>query len=448
MLNSGFAQEIITPKRGISLAGYFNERPNRGAYDEVKVKALLFNDGQTTAGFIVYDLCELPVWYIERTIAAIAAAGVEFADNLSISCTHTHTSADFMFANLPYAELSPALKEYVDGTIAATVRAVSRAAANLAPATLEYASKEANPYAFVRRYWMENGSVVTNPGKLNPRIVKPESEMDRRLSVVAVRQEGRLMALMVNVANHGDTIGGDFVSGDWYGRMEQEIQYHLTEDVPVLTFDDASGDINHFDTTTARDQTSYAEAVRIGRGYGEIVLGMLNELEKLEAGPITVKRSGFDMFYRTVTEQELADAKAYIAAHPQQGNTSEEDLTSEGLANGDPAILCFFANRTLECAGNAGRAPEHARLLAIFFGNELVFSTLPGECFNGIAQELRKNSPCKRHIVITLAMGIIGYFPMAECYPRGGYETQPEKNSPAADTAPRLIKAASELLKQ
>jgi hypothetical protein len=35
-----------------------------------------------------------------------------------------------------------------------------------------------------------------------------------------------------------------------------------------MTLTDCSGDINHFDVTTMRNQTNYAEALRIGRGYG------------------------------------------------------------------------------------------------------------------------------------------------------------------------------------
>ena len=35
MFNVGYAQEIITPPVGVGLAGYFNKRPNEGAYDDL-----------------------------------------------------------------------------------------------------------------------------------------------------------------------------------------------------------------------------------------------------------------------------------------------------------------------------------------------------------------------------------------------------------------------------
>ena len=46
----GYKQNDITPKYGIPLCGYFNERPNKGAYDRLNVKAAVFRtDGKDYA---------------------------------------------------------------------------------------------------------------------------------------------------------------------------------------------------------------------------------------------------------------------------------------------------------------------------------------------------------------------------------------------------------------
>ena len=57
MIRTGFASQVITPERGVGLAGYFNKRPNRGAYDDVYVKVLLIEQDGLTTGFVVLDLC-------------------------------------------------------------------------------------------------------------------------------------------------------------------------------------------------------------------------------------------------------------------------------------------------------------------------------------------------------------------------------------------------------
>ncbi len=441
MLYCGYSEAIITPVRGLGLAGYFNERPNKGVYDDLKVKVLLMRDGDVTTGFCVHDLCGIPSPICRELVTAMLDAGITYAEDLVISATHTHTGTDITSAT---ALAKPGAREYMGQMKAALVRAVKEAEKNLKPAELLTASVANNPYSFVRRYWMKNGSVVTNPGKLNPNIVKPEYEFDQTISVIAVRQEGRLMAIMVNLAQHGDTIGGDFVSADWYSRMEREIQYHLTEDVPVLTLMDASGDINHFDVTTDRDQTSYAESLRIGRGYGQIVLGLLKELQPVGEHPLSVKHAPFDLYFRTVTQEELDKAQKYLDETPE--TDGDGDLTSEGLANGDPAVLRIFAKRTLACADNVGREPDHCRVTTISLGKKMAFQTIPGECFNGIAQAIRKASPYEKTIIIELAQGGWGYLPMTECYARGGYETQPAKNAPEVDSADRLIKTVTEMM--
>ncbi|MCP3965014.1 MAG: hypothetical protein GY750_10565 [Lentisphaerae bacterium] len=74
---------------------------------------------------------------------------------------------------------------------------------------------QGNHFAFNRRYWMKNGKVMTNPGIKNPDIESPEGAVDENISVLAVKQNGKLTTLMVKLCNHTDTVGGDLVSADW-----------------------------------------------------------------------------------------------------------------------------------------------------------------------------------------------------------------------------------------
>ena len=57
-LEFGFARRDITPAYGIALCGYFNPRPNKGAYDRLNVKAAVFRtDGKDIAAIVSFDLC-------------------------------------------------------------------------------------------------------------------------------------------------------------------------------------------------------------------------------------------------------------------------------------------------------------------------------------------------------------------------------------------------------
>jgi len=438
MLTVGLAKEIITPVRGTGLAGYFNKRPNRGVLDDVYVRVTVFRKDRVTCGILSYDMVSLPEDLILKTREGLRAAGIDFVENLLFCATHTHTGSEFRKGSD-----EPTRKSF-ELTVQAGVRAVLEALANLAPAELSAASIVHNPYAFIRRFWMKSGNVVTNPGRLNPNIERPECDFDRTVSVLAVRQEGRLTALLTNIANHGDTIGGDLVSADWHGRMEREIQNRLGEDIPVLSLLDASGNINHFDVHADINQTCYAEAVRIGKGYAEIILGLLPKLEPVPVDFIRVENTKVELAFRTQTKKELAAAQHILDTVPCV--EKKGDLTSEDLASGNDFVRRLFAQRALTCKGNEKRTST-GELTSIMLGKDFAFASLPGEPFNGIAQAIRAKSPFRRTFIATLGqLSNNSYYPMPECYAHGGYETMPHGEAPATDSAERIIHAVTELL--
>ena len=431
----GFAQEIITPPVGVDLDGYFNNRFNVGMYDDLYVKTIVFEIGGKRCGIMVFDTlgyCQSIRDAVFRRTAA--EFGQDLADGLIITATHTHTG--------PRMRADDEESEVVKEIIEAAMRSLKRSVANLQDGELEATSVYNNPYAFVRRYFMKNGTIITNPGWRNPDIDRPESEFDRTIEIVGVRQCGRLAALICNIANHGDTIGGNFVSADWYGRMTQAIQYELKESIPVLILDDASGDINHFDFRQDIKQTGYEEAVRIGRGYARIVLDALKDLKPIAGDSLKVSNGIVTIPHRKLTEAEVAEAQHILDTVPDI--KKEGDFESQDLANKVPAALRYFAQRALDC--HAKSKPSHScRMTNIQIGKNLMFSTLPGESFNGIARAIREKSPCEHTFVVELSQDVSGYVPMPECFERGGYEVQPGIDTVAPEAANAIIDKAVEL---
>ena len=442
MFKIGYAQEIITPPTGVGLAGYFNKRPNQGMYDDLYVKVVMIESNGKKFGFMTFDLCSIaPKLFEELEKEIVAKYGRELHDSLIISATHTHTGPEF---RVKEGEQPDERTIYAfNHTRDAALRALERALMNLLPGELEVGSVYNNPYGFVRRYWMKNGTIVTNPGWGNPDIDKPECDFDRTINILAVRQGGRIAALICNIGNHGDTIGGDIVSADWYGRFTQEVQHGLKFSLPVLVVDDASGDINHFDFRQKINQTSYAEATRIGRGYAAIVLDALDKLEPVTAEDVTIRNGKVTIPHRKLTPEELAEAKHILVTVPDI--KKEGDFESQDLANKVPAALRYFAQRAIDCHEKS--TPSHeGRLTVIELGKQIAFASLPGEPFNGISRAIREKSPCKYTFVITLAQSVSGYVPMPECFARGGYEVQAGINSSAQNAATEIINASIALL--
>lgn len=437
MLKVGYAQEIITPPAGVDLAGYFNERFNVGYYDDLYVKVVAMEiDGRRTA-VVSLDLC-----YVKNDMFAAfksrvdAEFGAGLYENLLISATHTHTGPKLEEAAANRNELTQLA---FDSIVDALIRALKRAFMSLQPAELEAVKVYNNPYGFVRRYWMKSGDIVTNPGWCNPNVDKPECDFDRTINVLAVKQNGRIAALICNIANHGDTVGGNIVSADWYGRFAQAVQYELQTSLPVLVLDDASGNINHFDIHQKINQTGYHEAVRIGRGYARIVLDALKDLEPVAADRIVIKNTSVTIPHRNLSDEEVAAAQHILDTVPDI--KKEGDFESQDLANKVPAALRYFARRALDC--KAKSVPSHeCRLTAIEIGDALAFFTLPGEPFNGIAQAIREKSPFKYTFIAELAQSQSGYVPMKECFARGGYEVQPGIDTVAPEAAEAIIEAS------
>ena len=437
MLKASYAQEIITPPTGVDLAGYFNERLNKGYYDDLYVKVVALEiDGKRTA-IVSLDLCYAKAELFKAFKAAVDAEfGEGLYENLLICATHTHTGPRL---EPPEGERDALTQYAFDTVVAGTLRALKRAFMGLMPAELEAVKVYNNPYGFVRRYWMKSGDIVTTPGWRNPNIDKPECDYDRTINVLAIKQNNRIAALICNIANHGDTIGGDMVSADWYGRFAQAVQYEMQTSLPVLVLDDASGNINHFDFHQDINQTGYHEAVRIGRGYARIVLDALKDLEPVPADKLVINNTTVTIPHRMLTDAEVAEAQHILDTVPDI--KKEGDFESQDLANKVPAALRFFAKRALDC--KAKSVPSHeCRLTAIEIGDMLSIVSLPGEPFNGIAQAIREKSPFKYTFVAELAQDQSGYVPMKECFARGGYEVQPGVDTVAPEAADVIIEAA------
>ncbi len=441
MLQAGFCREIITPGRGIPLCGYFNPRPNIGVLDDLFVRALLFKNGGVTTGIVVFDLCFLSVSLIEKIKAGIKADGIKFGNNLIFSATHTHTGPyiDDFFG----VKSDPAYLEMLKDKAVAAIR---QAYANLAPAELLAGSVKNNPLAFNRRFWMKNGKVLTNPGKLNPDIVKPEGPVDTEIGVIAVRQDGRISAIISNIVNHTDTVSGDFVSADWPGRMEKAIQNSLGYDVPVLTLIGCSGNINHLDVSNNDEFYGYSEACRIGSGYAAIVTGILKKLKKIPVKKLKVTSNVVGIPFRVISDDEVRKAKELLAR--VSATASDGNMTSEGLATGDGPVARFFAGQLIEFKRKCSGKSRNFAMVSIKFGSELALTSLPGEIFTEIGLDIKKRSPFRQTLPVTLGMGECGYVPLARCFTRGGYEILPVVGGgPAENTAELLLKATLENLR-
>ena len=449
MLKAGYAQEVITPPAGVGLQGYFNERPNEGMYDDLFVKVVAMEiDGKRT-GIISLELCSITRIMFEKIKEKVDAEfGEGLYENLLICATHTHTA--------PLTGGDPNSDVYNEFAGKKAAEALKEALANMEEGEILTAMTSDSRFIFNRRYWMKDGRVVTNPGKLNPDIVRPEGEIDPEIPMIAFRTAAGIKLLFTSMVNHTDTIGGCGVSADWPGFLRRTVEPQLAPGAMMVTMVGTSGNINHFDVSTDMDQTCYAEPERIGKGYAETVLAALDKLAPISGEGFKVNSQKVTTGVREVDPEEIAAAEAVIAKYPDIDVNSPEsvkDLTSEDLAKGTPFALKYFANALLAVVN---KTIKPSFLLHCFkFGDSTILGSLPSEPFVEIGLVVRKGVNAGKFCMITSHGNCNGgesyyggYIPNPWNYGRGGYEDTPRSSGYSKCTSEALVAGWYELAKK
>ena len=261
-LYCGWARTDITPTVPVSLAGYFNIRIWDKVLDRLEARAIVFKQGGKIAAIVNTDLISSAQLLIDRVWKRIADLKEFSKENLIFCSTHTHTGPEIR-VNQNYQPCSEECGEHIAEAVSQALR---KALADLQPVDgMVQGETYDNRFIFNRRYWMKSGEVVTNPGKFNPEIVRPEGTVDPEIPLVGIKRNGKLALLFANMVNHSDTIGGNGVSADWPGFTRRIIESQMPEDFMFVPIIGTAGNINHFDVKSDLNQTCYAEAER---GYG------------------------------------------------------------------------------------------------------------------------------------------------------------------------------------
>jgi hypothetical protein len=133
-----------------------------------------------------------------------------------ISATHTHTgpslSRDSVRDKQDGGSSDPARK-YTLELPSRIAQAVAEANGKLQPVAVSYAREHEDRLSYCRRFWMKDGTVGWNPGKLNPNVIRPVSPIDPEVGVVYFETTDKKPLLTyVNFALHADTTGGTKIS--------------------------------------------------------------------------------------------------------------------------------------------------------------------------------------------------------------------------------------------
>lgn len=434
-LRAGVAQVDITPPTGVGMAGYYSERLAEGTLDPLGAQAMVLEKDGVRAAVVTLDLISTTRGMVEATREAVEASAAVPGANVLICASHAHTGPVLTGGRgINWHAAGEATQRWNAGLPQKVAQAVAEAAARLAPAAVRAASGQAAGLTYNRRFFLEDGSVGWNPGKLNPRVVRPAGPTDPEVGLLQVDLAGaapRPLALAVNFAMHPDTTGGTRWSADYPGALSRLVSLWRGEEVVTLFANGCSGNLNHIDVAWPEAQKGPAEAHRIGVILAAAVFQASKGLKPVGEGPLQVRLRRLELPVPPVDESEVGWAR--------------EVAEKVRVGEAPPFLEQVRAFRVLDIAAQEGR-PLVVELQAISLGRDFAWLSLPGEVFVELGLAIKASSPFPHLHICELANGSIGYIPNHKAYAEGAYEVISARC--ADGSGEMMVDAAVELLRE
>lgn len=411
-LRAGAAEVDITPPVGAALAGSYTNRYATGTHDPLHAKAMVIEQGGTKVAMVACDLVSLPRELSEEARAIVQKKIGLAADHVMISATHAHTTPVILTKPSRYnleGESKRIAEEYTKELPAKIADAILRANAALEPVQMRAAIGKETTLGFNRRYFMKDGSVGWNPGKLNPDVVRPAGPVDYSLPVLYFESsdEKKPVAAYVNFGVHQDTTGGLSFSADYSYTLGRILKLAKGDDFFTLFTIGAAGNVNHIDVSKKEPQGGYTEAARIGAVLAGDVLKTMQTAPVVATPTIRVSDRVVKIPVPRYTEAEIAEAQRVQASYGKPGAA--------------PFLELVKAARILELNARHGE-PLDAEVQVFTFGDQVAIVGFPGEMFAEFGLTLKEDSPFPITIVAELANGAFTYIPNRIAYAEGNYE--------------------------
>ena len=432
---AGASTADITPGAGVPMVGYgLRVGVAEGRNDPLLVRTLAMTDeAGTTLAIAVCDLVGVPYGLVRQARDLIATELEIPPDNVLVAATHTHSGPMAVYDSSAYVETTAR-------AIAGSVRVAMR---ERAPVVLKVGSVEITTVSQNRR--------------------DPDGPIERVARVLLAErlddQGGPAVATLVNYACHSTVFEHDNLhwSADWPGAMARSIERAVGG--TAIYLQGAAGNIN---PVWMRHDPNEVE--RVGGIVGTAAARVVHELRPLDAGQWCINlnwsedvpappaahgsllenvrfraaRTTLEMparVRRPVDElhDELADLVARIAAEPDVGARRAHIARRNALTYELQLI-----------AATRGRSVERLELQAFRLADGAAVSSLPGEFFVEIGDELRARGGLAHHFIAGYANGAVGYVPTAEAFAHHGYEVGMARFAP--ETAATVVDASLSLL--
>lgn len=436
----GAAEVDITPPIGHRMAGYFDERLSTAIHDALHAKALVVGQGRQRIALV---FCDLVGFSLNVTTNARAQASRQTGipvSNIVICATHSHTGPLFDDVRRHYFHEAAIAKygkdpqekiHYPDFLTERLVKVVVTANRSLRPAVLEAGVVKQAGLPFNRRYWMKNGKVAFNPGQLNANIVRPAGPVDSDVGILLARdaRTKKPFAGVTIFAMHADTVGGTEYSADYPYYLQQRLRRAFGNEFISAFGAGTCGDLNQIDVARKEQVKGFEVAERLGTTLGQTVVDASGRLPVMRTPSLAVCGRTLTVPLQDVTPEQLAEARANIG---KLGDTNSD---------------FFLKVRAVRALDLERLGPTRRMEVQVFrLDAETAFVCLPCEIFVELGLAIKRASPFKNTIVISICNDRPSYVPTQKAFTEGSYEVTNARVKPGAGEM--LVEAAVQLLKE
>lgn len=403
----GFGRVDVTPPLGTQITGAWQLREADGVMDPLELNAVVLESGEERIVILAADFLSMPESTATPIRNLIAKETGIPAQNILMQCLHQHTATTPGNLSFACAEYNSVLRrKYVD--------VVRLAVGDLAEAKMSGAEKETSEeVSFIRRYRMKDGSVMTNPGTMNPEIDHPLGKSDNTVRLVRFTREDAKDIALVAFQTHPDTIGGTEFSADWPGFARRKVEKEMP-DVHCILMNGCQGDTNHH--KPGRPQISkklQAERYEFTRRMGEIIaqaaLDVWNETKPLKEGAVS---SAFQITSIPTNLDGIDRIEECKALYEKILEKDEAVMKLPMSEKGAIRRIAKMENYVLF---------QKVPVSMVAFG-QLAILGYGGEPFTEYADVLRTVHPELFILTACNCNGSQGYLPSAAAFDEGGYE--------------------------
>jgi len=356
--------------------------PFKGVHDDIYVRALVLENGKTSAAIVAVDTVEIrdamPI------VALIASATGIPATNIIVAATHDHNAPMVGLRNANGLQRAgPAGLAYVAHVEANVLEAVKAARAEAQPALfgvgrgtvdININRDQHTPRGYVMG-WNASG-----PSDKTIWVLKFESPT------------GNPIAFLINYAVHGAVMGpeNDQLTGDLPGATARFVEQHFGGKVVALWTSGAAGDQDPI------VMSPYSGEPNLAR--------MTNNISEENASNF----KAVDVLGRIQGEEVVRVADSIKTMTPNANIWGAEKIVTcagqKVLGGGTGAPISAGDIKTVD------EAPVNLRL-GVLILDKTALTSVSAEVVTKIYQVLRGRSPLTNTIMITLANGRVGYIP-------------------------------------